>query len=60
VTGLSLQCVQLQLERPTAGPLRPAVVAAVAAHGSPLRWAITAASGTQLRIEAVVIREPSA
>jgi hypothetical protein len=51
--GLSLQCLHLQLERPT-GPLRPAIEAALARQGRPLRWAITAASEEQLWIEAVV------
>lgn len=42
------------------GPLRPQVLAALAAHGRPLRWAITAvepraAGGALLQIEAVVL-----
>ena len=42
------------------GPLRPQVLAALAAHGRPLRWAITAvepraAGGARLQIEAVVL-----
>jgi hypothetical protein len=53
VTGLSLRCLHLQLDRP-AGPLRPAIEAALARQGRPLRWAITAASQEQLWIEAVV------
>jgi hypothetical protein len=53
VTGFSLQCLHLLLERPS-GPLRPAIEAALAGHGRPLRWAITAASAQQLSIEAVV------
>jgi len=57
----------LQLER-RPGPLRPQILAALAAHGRPLRWAITAAAadnpaeippdGTsvmRLQIEAVVL-----
>ncbi len=52
----------LDLER-RPGPLRPQVLAALAAHGRPLRWAITAAgpatdpaTGTQhLQVEAVVL-----
>jgi hypothetical protein len=52
----------LQLDR-RPGPLRPQVLAALAAHGRPLRWAITAAgpaepdgSGpTRLQVEAVVL-----
>ena len=55
MTEFSLQCLHLQLERPT-GPLRPAIEAALAVHGRPLRWAITAASAEQLWIEAVVER----
>ena len=51
--GLSLQCLHLQLARPS-GPLRPAIEAALARKGRPLRWAITAASDQQLWIEAVV------
>jgi hypothetical protein len=53
VTGLVLQCLHLQLDRPSA-PLRPAIEAALAQQGRPLRWAITAASEEQLWIEAVV------
>jgi hypothetical protein len=45
----------LQLER-QAGPLRPQVLAALAAHGRPLRWAITAVQPPgRLQIEAVVL-----
>jgi hypothetical protein len=57
----------LQLER-RPGPLRPQILAALAAHGRPLRWAITAATAditseappdsvavTRLQIEAVVL-----
>ena len=57
----------LQLER-RPGPLRPQILAALAAHGRPLRWAITAAAAdnpaeappdgtsvTRLQIEAVVL-----
>jgi hypothetical protein len=40
--------------------LRPAIEALLARHGTPLRWAITAAAADQLSIEAVVIhREPA-
>jgi hypothetical protein len=36
------------------GPLRPQVLAALAAHGRPLRWAITAVEPERgLRIEAI-------
>lgn len=57
----------LQLER-RPGPLRPQILEALAAHGRPLRWAITAAAPdnppqtppdstavTRLQIEAVVL-----
>jgi hypothetical protein len=49
----------LQLER-RPGPLRAQILEAVAAHGRPLRWAITAAAPdgdgvTRLQIEAVVL-----
>jgi hypothetical protein len=53
VTVFSLQCVQLQLDRPS-GPLRSAIEVALARQGRPLRWAITATSEKQLWIEAVV------
>ena len=51
--------VQLKLERQP-GPLRPQVLEALAAHGRPLRWAITALEPTpqgvtHLQIEAVVL-----
>ncbi len=58
-TALSLRCLYLQIERP-APPLRPAIEALLARHGTPLRWAITAAAADQLSIEAVIIhREPA-
>ena len=49
----------LQLER-RPGALRPQILEAMAAHGRPLRWAITAVNpgsdgATQLQIEAVVL-----
>lgn len=52
----------LQLER-RPGPLRSQVLAALAPHGRPLRWAITAVTpagpdgrgATRLQIEAVVL-----
>jgi len=49
----------LQLER-RPGALRPQILEALAAHGRPLRWAITAVDSgsdgaTQLQIEAVVL-----
>jgi hypothetical protein len=51
--ALCLRCLHLQLDRPE-GLLRPAIEAALSRHGRPLRWAITATSGLQLWIEAVV------
>ena len=48
--------LELRLQR-GAGPLRPQVEAALAVHGRPLRWAITAVAGDRLQIEAVVIQE---
>lgn len=54
-----LKPLLLHLERGP-GPLRPQVLAALEAHGKPLRWAITAvepspAGGARLQIEAVVL-----
>jgi hypothetical protein len=54
--GLQLRPVQLQL-LPAPGPLRSRVQAALAVHGRPLRWAITAAGPEGLAIEAVVVVE---
>jgi hypothetical protein len=61
--SLDLQPVELELRRQP-GPLLAQIQAALAAHGRPLRWAITAvepnpaggATGSLLRIEAVVRR----
>ena len=60
---IDLQPVELELRRQP-GPLLAQIQAALAAHGRPLRWAITAvepnpaggAAGSLLRIEAVVRR----
>jgi hypothetical protein len=60
---IDLQPVELELRREP-GPLLAQIQAALTAHGSPLRWAITAvepnpaggAVGSLLRIEAVVRR----
>ena len=60
---IDLQPVELKLRRQP-GPLLAQIQAALAAHGRPLRWAITAvepnpaggAAGSLLRIEAVVRR----
>ena len=50
----------LQLE-PEPGPLTPQIMRALRTHGSPLRWAITAAErradgSARLQIEAVILR----
>ncbi|MFM7696536.1 MAG: hypothetical protein ACKOCA_00475 [Vulcanococcus sp.] len=60
MSALELQPLLLQLERGP-GPLTPQVLAALAAHGRPLRWAITAAERrpqgvARLQIEAVILR----
>ena len=57
--GLELQPLLLQLERGP-GALTPQILAAIAAHGRPLRWAITAVGPghngvTHLQIEAVLL-----
>ena len=50
----------LQLERQP-GPLRAQIEAALAGHGQPLRWAITAVPQPgQLQIEAVVLSRSGA
>jgi hypothetical protein len=62
-TDFQLQPVELELRRQP-GPLLAQIQAALAAHGRPLRWAITAvepnpaggATGSLLRIEALVRR----
>jgi hypothetical protein len=62
-TDFQLQPVELELRRQP-GPLLAQIQAALAAHGRPLRWAITTvepnpaggAAGSLLRIEAVVRR----
>jgi hypothetical protein len=48
-----LQPVTLRLQR-APGPLTPQIERALAAHGDPLRWAITAVEPVLL-IEAVVL-----
>lgn len=60
MSALELQPLLLQLEREP-GPLTPQVLAALEAHGRPLRWAITVAEprpqgGARLQIEAVILR----
>ena len=59
---LHLKGLELQLTA-TAGALRPQVLGALARHGTPLRWAITACcrQGGQrlLSVEAVVLAESS-
>ena len=56
MSRIRLQIVQLQLQRNQA-PLRSTVLQALQDHGRPLRWAITAAQGTVITVEAVVIAE---
>lgn len=48
--------LELRLTRQP-GSLPAQVEAALAVHGRPLRWAITAVAGDRLQIEAVVIQE---
>ena len=52
-TELQLRPVLLQLP-PAPGPLLPRLQQALAAHGRPLRWAITAAGAEGLAVEAIV------
>jgi peptide subunit release factor RF-3 len=40
------------------GPLLPQIEAALAVHGRPLRWAITAVQGEELLLEAVLVSAP--
>ena len=59
VVPVLLKPLLLTLER-SPGPLRPQVLAALSAHGQPLRWAITAVQpapggGDLLQVEAVVL-----
>lgn len=46
--------LQIELQRPL-GSLVAAIEAALAPHGRPLRWAITAVSDDRLVIEAMLI-----
>jgi len=62
VSNAELRPVLLQLERQP-GPLRAQIEAALAGHGQPLRWAITAVhqppeGPALLQIEAVVLQGP--
>jgi hypothetical protein len=64
VSGVQLRPLLLQLERQS-GSLREQVEAAVGAHGTPLRWAITAVQQRPeqpplLQIEAVVLSDGTA
>jgi hypothetical protein len=56
---VKLELLELQLQR-REGPLVPQIQAALAGHGEPLRWAITAVhqgpSGASLQIEAVMVQ----
>ena len=47
--------LHLEPERQGAAALRPAILAALSAHGRPLRWAITATAGGRLVIEAILV-----
>ncbi|MCP9928055.1 hypothetical protein [Cyanobium sp. CH-040] len=49
-----LQPLVLRFRR-APGPLLPQIQAALAAHGEPLRWAITAVRGEELCLEAVML-----
>lgn len=60
MSSLALSPVLLQLQRQP-GPLLPQIQAALAAHGQPLRWAITAVPEPgALQIEAVVLTHGTA
>jgi hypothetical protein len=60
VSSAELKPVLLQLERQP-GPLLAQIQAALACHGEPLRWAITAVPQPgQLQIEAVVLSRSGA
>ncbi|MBE9172541.1 hypothetical protein IQ216_05405 [Cyanobium sp. LEGE 06143] len=52
--SLELRSVELRLQR-CPGALLPQLLAALALHGRPLRWAITGVCGDGLTLEAVVI-----
>lgn len=52
--SIALKSVELPLRR-RPGPLLPQILAALALHGRPLRWAITAVAGDALLLEAVVL-----
>ena len=52
---MRLRALQLDLDHPGNGSLRQAIVAALASHGRPLRWAITRVAGGTLAVEAVVL-----
>ncbi len=60
---MRLRSLELELKHPGDRALRPLILAALASHGRPLRWAITQAGNGRLRVEAVVIEalaDPSA
>ena len=64
MSGVQLRPLLLQLERQS-GSLREQVEVAVGAHGTPLRWAITAVQQRPeqpplLQIEAVVLSDGTA
>ena len=56
---MKLAFLELPLQRQS-GPLVPQILAALSAHGQPLRWAITAvrqeSQGAILQIEAVMLQ----
>jgi len=59
VSATGLRALVLQLEA-QAGALRPQITSALAVHGQPLRWAITAVTrspsgGRLLQVEAVLL-----
>ncbi len=54
---MRLRSLALEFAPPQSGPraLRLAVEQALAGYGQPLRWAITQASSSSVRVEAVVL-----
>lgn len=54
MNSLALRPLTLRVRR-RPGPLLTQIRAALAPHGEPLRWAITAVQGEELCVEAVVL-----
>jgi hypothetical protein len=54
LSRLALRSLTLRVRR-LPGPLLPQIRAALAPHGEPLRWAITAVQGEELCLESVVL-----